>query len=261
MSAKTVRTILLTRPKSGSEAVRPLFESAGFRVLIQPMVELLPPTDFSGADRAMARREKFDWLIFSSAHGVRFFFERAAALDGALKGARSWESAKIAAVGPGTASALTEFARSADLVPAEHRAEGLIAALEQEARRGARFLSIRGDRGRDLLKTELTALGGSVEEISVYQSVDTQKPDEKIARLLGDGKIDAVTVTSSAIAATLVRLFGAALKKTALVSISPLTSETLRALGYDPALEAQTATMEGIRAALVTAPCFRSEPD
>lgn len=255
MNAKTAKTVLLTRPREQSESARPMFESAGFRVLIQPMLEILPPTDYSGADRTIARLGEYDRLIFSSANGVHFFFERAQTLGAAIP------AIKIAAVGPATASALSEYSRTADIVPNDHRAEGLVDALKQEASRGTRFLSIRGDRGRDVLKTELEALGGSVEEITVYRSVEIKKPDDEIVRQLQEGKIDAATVTSSAIAAGLVRLFGESLRQTSLVSISPLTSETLRGLGYPAALEAKTATLDGILAAMLTLSDFRSGSD
>ena len=255
MNMKTAKTVLLTRPRKQSEAVRPMFESAGFRVLIQPMLEILPAADFSDADRAISRLGDYDRLIFSSANGVHFFFERTKTLGITIP------AKKIAAVGPATASALAEYSRPADIVPNDHRAEGLVDALRGEAARGAHFLSVRGDRGRDVLKTEVEALGGSVEEITVYRSVEIKKPDDLIVRQMREGKLNATTVTSSAIAAGLVRLFGENLRQTALVSISPLTSETLRGLGYPPALEAKTASFDGILAAMLTEPDFRSGSD
>ncbi len=67
------------------------------------------------------------------------------------------------------------------------------------------------------------------------------------------GRIDWLTVTSSAIARSLANLFGDDLRKTRLASISPITSETLRRLGYEPAVEAQEYTLPGIVQAIVNA--------
>jgi uroporphyrinogen III methyltransferase/synthase len=64
------------------------------------------------------------------------------------------------------------------------------------------------------------------------------------------GLIDWTTVTSSAIARSLARLFGDSLKKTGLASISPITSATLRELGYQPAAEAREFTLDGVIEAL-----------
>jgi uroporphyrinogen III methyltransferase/synthase len=77
--------------------------------------------------------------------------------------------------------------------------------------------------------------------------------DEQILALLAAGKIDWTTVTSSAIARSLVRLLGENLRRTKLASISPITSATLRELGDEPAAEAREYTMDGLIAAIVEA--------
>jgi uroporphyrinogen III methyltransferase/synthase len=60
-----------------------------------------------------------------------------------------------------------------------------------------------------------------------------------------------VTVTSSAIASSLARLFGNDLKQTRLASISPLTSAALRSAGLEPATEADRYTAFGVAEAIL----------
>ena len=96
----------------------------------------------------------------------------------------------------------------------------------------------------------MTEAGGRVEQVVVYQSDDVETPDPAIRERLQAGQIDWVCVTSSAIARSLVALFGDALKQTRLVSISPITSATLRELGYAPAAEASEYTMQGVVATI-----------
>ena len=103
---------------------------------------------------------------------------------------------------------------------------------------------------RQELAEELAKAGGIVEQLVVYESVDVEKADEQIAARMSAGEIHWTTVTSSAIARSLVHIFGESLRKTKLVSISPITSATLRELGYEPAAEAKEYTMEGIVAAI-----------
>ena len=67
-----------------------------------------------------------------------------------------------------------------------------------------------------------------------------------MAQQLREGRLDWTTVTSSAIARSLGRMFGDDLKKTRLVSISPVTTATLRELGLEPAAEAAEATVAGV---------------
>jgi uroporphyrinogen-III synthase len=89
--------------------------------------------------------------------------------------------------------------------------------------------------------------------VVVYESRDVSTPNDDVAKALADGRIDLTTVTSSAIARSLVQLFGDNLRKTRLAAISPLTASVLSDLGYPPAVVAETYTTEGLLAAILAA--------
>ena len=152
---------------------------------------------------------------------------------------------RLAAIGPGTAAALAEFHLKADLQPDTYRAESLAESLAPNAR-GKKILLVRASRGREVLAEMLTAAGATVEQVVVYESRDVEIADEDIAHALAAGNIDVTTVTSSAIAHSLVRLFGDDLRKTRLAAISPVTAATLTELGFQPAIVAATYTTEGL---------------
>ena len=128
-----------------------------------------------------------------------------------------------------------------------------LAELLAKDARGKRFLLARASRGREVLAETLRAAGGEVEQIVVYRSTDVREPDPEITAALAAGRIDWITVTSSAIAKSLAKLFGEALRKSKIVSISPVTSATLRELGFEPAAEAEVYTMAGVVDAIVNA--------
>jgi uroporphyrinogen III methyltransferase/synthase len=111
-------------------------------------------------------------------------------------------------------------------------------------------LLVRASRGREILAEELTKAGGIVEQLVVYESIDVERADPAIVAKMAAGQIHWTTVTSSAIARSLVNLFGDSLRKTKLVSISPITSATLRELGFEPTAEAKEYTMVGVVAAI-----------
>jgi uroporphyrinogen III methyltransferase/synthase len=152
---------------------------------------------------------------------------------------------RIAVIGPGTAEELKRYSLRADLVPVEYRAEALAAELAALADSQS-FLLVRASRGREILADTLRATGNRVEQVVAYDSRDAVVAAPEVAQALDDGLVDWTTVTSSAIARSLVRLFGASLRKTRLASISPITSATLQELGYAPAAEAWTYTMSGL---------------
>ena len=145
---------------------------------------------------------------------------------------------------------MVRYGLAVNVVPQEYRAESLADALAPHAA-GKRFLLARASRGRQVLPEQLTAAGGIIEQVVVYSTNDVETADPQIAAAVSAGRVDWVTVTSSAIARAIVGLFGEQLRKARLASISPVTSQTLRELGYPPAAEATQYTMAGLVAAIL----------
>ena len=235
------KRIVITRPLGQADALREPLQELGADVLVQPAIEISPPADWALVDDALQRLDHYDWLVFSSANGVRYFFERLLATGGDM---RRLGRVQLAAIGPGTAEELADFGLRADLMPGEFRAEALAEALA--AADGRRFLLIRASRGREVLAERLRAAGREVDQVVTYRSSDVEQPIPEIAGALAAGEIDWVTVTSSAIARSLAALFGDQLRHTKLASISPVTSATLRELGFPPGIEATDYTMAGL---------------
>ncbi|MBB72900.1 MAG: uroporphyrinogen-III C-methyltransferase [Planctomycetaceae bacterium] len=234
--------ILITRPLDQLDQLRQPLMELGADVLTHPMIRIDPPESWAPVDQACSDFSQYDWLVFSSANGVRFLLDRLRATG---KDARALGNLRIAAIGPGTARELRRFHLDADLQPGEFRAESLAAELVQGAAE-QRFLLARASRGREVLAEQLRAAGGIVDQVVVYRSSDARQIQPDIQQQLALGQIDWVTVTSSAIARALVRLAGPLLGKCKLASISPLTSSTLRECGFEPQAEAREYTMPGV---------------
>jgi uroporphyrinogen III methyltransferase / synthase len=258
--------VMVTRPVNEADGPDPLAERLqvlGAEVIVQPAIRISPPDDWRPVDEALARLQEYDWLVFSSANGVRYLFDRLQDRHASIQsGARAsrpplFEAGetpavrfpKLAAMGPGTADELERYGHRADLVPEQFRAESLADALANHAV-GRRFLLARASRGREVLAERLAAAGAVVEQVVVYTSTDVEHPSAEAAALLHDGKIDWITITSSAIARSLARLFSGELRRAKLASISPITSDTLRELGYEPTAEAAEYTLAGLTAAI-----------
>jgi len=255
--------VLVTRAAHQADDLAQPLAELGAEVLLQPVIKIYPPGVaahveperidrflrrmpmlgwWEHVDRALELLDRQDWLVFSSRNGVRYFLSRLLKIG---RDARWLARLKIAAIGPGTAEELSQFQLRADVVPDDYRAESLAKALAGGAA-GKRILLVRASRGREVLAEELTKAGGIVEQVVAYESVDVETVDPQIATKMAAGQIEWTTVTSSAIARSLVRLFGESLQRTKLVSISPITSATLRELGYEPAAEAKEYTMAGV---------------
>ncbi|MGM0487191.1 MAG: uroporphyrinogen-III synthase [Planctomycetota bacterium] len=241
------QTVLVTRPAGQVKTLASKLEEHGAHVLAQPAIEVREPADWGAADDAISRLSDFHWLVFSSVNGVNAFMSRLRATGRDL---RALGTAKLAAIGPATAAALGNYHLKVDRCPRRYQAEYLAEALLDDAA-GKRFLLVRASRGREWLAQQLTTAGADVEQVVFYESVDSSAASPRIRAALAAEDIRWTTVTSSAIARSLARMFGSDLKKTNLVSISPLTSSTLHQLGFEPTVEAPESTMDGVVQAIV----------
>jgi uroporphyrinogen III methyltransferase/synthase len=249
------QTVLVTRPREQAYAMCAQLTEQGAGCLVQPAIEIGPPEDWSPVDQALRQLDRYDWIVFSSANGVRGLLDRLWAKHGDV---RRLGAGRLAAIGPRTADALADYRLRADVQPAQYRAEALAETLARQAS-GQRFLLARASRGRAVLAEQLTAAGGLVDQVVVYDSRDTERPEAEIAAAIAEGRVDWITVTSSAIARSLVAMFGDELGRCRLASISPITSATLRECGQQPAVEAETYTTAGLIDAIISAGHVDSE--
>lgn len=239
--------VLITRPVEQTIDFRNQLRALGAEVTIQPVIEIAPPNSWTAVDNATNRLPEFDWLVFSSVNGVRFFLDR---LLDTGHDIRRLSNVHLAAIGERTAAVLAEYCLRADLQPREYRAEALAKSLSMDAS-GKKFLICRASRGREILAEELIKAGGNVEQIVVYNSRDVEQVEPAVLQCMREGGFDWTTVTSSAIARSLSKHFGTALMQTKLVSISPLTSVTLQEQGIAVAAEATTYTAAGVIEAIL----------
>jgi uroporphyrinogen III methyltransferase/synthase len=246
------QTVLLLRPAEQNERLAASLEDAGSQVIIEPTLRIEPPSDTTDLDEAIGSMDDVDVIVFASRHGVSHFFDRLWLLG---KDSRALSHARIAAVGPGTAEELGRYFLHADVIPLDHRAEGLAELLSREAA-GQRFLLVRANRGRDVLAESLRANGGEVRTTTAYCQVDVTEPSASTRAMLLAGKVDWVFLTSSNVARGFLswldeptrRLIGT---QTKLVTISDITSRVVRSAGLEVAIESTVHTPEGMMDAIL----------
>ena len=249
------RRVLVTRAthQAGklSEGVRAL----GAEPVEVPVLEIQPPDNFDALDRALHYLSRYDWLIFTSANTVRALAERAAALGIALT---QPAGLKVAAVGEATADAARKAGFVVASVPESYVAESLVEGLLQSLRNktsSQRILLARAATARDVIPDALRSAGAEVDVVDAYRNVLPEAAPELLRQALAAG-LDAATFTSSSSATHLAdaaRAAGIAWPFAGLpaVSIGPITSQTLRDLGWEPAAEANPSDIPGVISAVV----------
>lgn len=245
------RRIGVTRADEQADSQIDRIFELGAEPVLMPTLEIEPPETWDSVDDVLRRIGEFDWIVFTSANGVRALLGRMWELGG---DARWLAKARLAAIGPATAAALCEFQLRADVVPESYRAEHLAAALCSQVS-GQRVLWARANRVREVLRTELTAAGARLEEIVVYQHRDVAAWPNDVNQRLIAGQLDWIGVSSPAIARNVARLvpeaarslFGGQIR---IASISPVTSAACLEVGLPISAEAAEHTWDGILSAI-----------
>jgi len=239
--------VVVTRPHSQAADFARRLEKLGAVPHIMPMIEVGPPLDWSLVDKALGELPSYQWLVFTSANGVHSLVRR---LRETGRDLRALGAIKLAAIGPSTAEALSTYYLNADVVPPSFRSESLVDVLKERVAR-QRVLLARADQGREILHAELSKVA-TVDQIAVYSQIEVMQPNDPTHELLRHGHIHFVTLTSSNIARVFARRLDEKSRayivsgRTKLISISPVTSETIRETGLTVAGEAPRYTSEGI---------------
>ncbi len=242
------RTVLLTRPGPRSAALVERLEGLGATVEARPTIALEPPSDPAPARRAVRRLGTFDWILFTSVNGVRFFLESLSEAGAAPADVTS----RVAAIGPATALALAGAGIAVEIVAQDSRSEGLAGALHGCVRRAQRVLIVGAETSRTVLADELSQAGAEAERVAFYRNVAAPGVAE-VARRVGRGCYDVVVFSSPS---TLERLLVAgscpraellqALGRAALVAIGRVTARALEEAGLRASAVAATPTDDGI---------------
>jgi uroporphyrinogen III methyltransferase/synthase len=240
------RTVAVTRARAQASGLARSLAQLGARVVQAPAIAVRP------LPGPALDPTPYDLICVTSANGAHGLFERLAAAEPPLD-ARALAGARIAAIGESTAQALASHGIQADVVPGRAVAEGLLEALDDELaeRPARRALIARGSQGRDVLPAALAERGVAVEVLDLYETVAEAPPPGVIEAALA---ADYITFTSSSTVRNFLAAAGGAeaiRPASRLLSIGPVTSESLREAGLEPHVEAERHDVEGVLDALL----------
>jgi len=240
--------ILVTRAADQAGEFSRLLSTKGAAVFECPTIKLVQPESWVELDAAIDRLTSFYWTIFTSANAVSFFFDRVAAkgLD-----CRAFGSCRVTAVGPKTAALLAAKGIMADMIPADYKAEGVVAEFRKLDLRGKRILFPRADKARELIPQSLTEMGAEVAAPIAYRNTVPDSLPEKVLLALEEQRIHCVTFSSSSTAENLAVMLGEnrllrLLQGVVVAAIGPVTAKTCREIGLDVHIEPANYTLENM---------------
>jgi uroporphyrinogen III methyltransferase/synthase len=240
------KRVVVTRARAQASGLAATLRGLGAEVVELPAIRIEPRIESEEVREVAGALGIYELVCLTSPNGVRLLFE---AMEAAGVDARALAGVTVAAIGPGTARALAERGVRADVVPERFVAEGLIEALEDQEVAGAGVLVARAAEARDVLPDALRERGAEVDVVALYETVREQPEESEIEAAQS---ADYVTFTSSSTVTNLTEALGDRFPADArIVSIGPITSETVRAAGLEVDVEAERHDIDGLLAALL----------
>jgi uroporphyrinogen III methyltransferase/synthase len=256
------KKILITRAREQSGDFAARLKKLGAEVIEFPTIEIVPPIRWKELDRAIDQLKSYDWILFTSANGVHFFWQR---LKERGRSPHLPPSLKVCAIGPATAKQLKEKGVSVHYIPKEFIAESILDGFGKKVINGKRILLARAKKARDILPKGLRKMGAEVDVVEAYGTVRPKGGSKKLKKILKDGKMDVITFTSS----STVNHFAELLKKEdlkkllkgiAIACIGPVTARTVKEWGLKAQIQPRQYTIPGLTRAIAEYFAFHSSP-
>jgi uroporphyrinogen-III synthase len=224
------RCVLLTRPRSESDALAAGIEAQGGRALVFPTLEIQPEPLSDAARAALLDLHRAQLVVFISVNAVRHGMPH-------IEVAGGWPPRlAAAAVGHATAEALRACSvREVWAPPAGGDSEALLALPELQAVAGWRVLIFRGVGGREQLAQGLAARGAEVRYVECYRRAAPPADPAPLRAALDAGDLNAAVASSSEGVRNLLQMAGAhasALHDVPLVVTHENIAQAARELGF-----------------------------
>ncbi len=185
--------VVITRPEAQAEELSALLRDEGARVISFPTIRIEPPERYDDLDRAIKNIEKYQWIVFTSANGVRFFFERFRKLRNDI---RDLKGIKMGTIGPATRARLEGYGIRVDLIPKEYVSNSVVEAFREMNVAGAHILLPRAEIAGDTIPDGLSEMGAHVDVAIAYRTTRSGEDGETIRELMSNGEVDVITFTS-----------------------------------------------------------------
>jgi uroporphyrinogen III methyltransferase/synthase len=263
--------ILVTRAHSDSFDK---LEELGAEIIEFPVIEIVPPADWKELDTAIKGIESYDWLVFTSINGVKFFFRRLLENN---RDIRDLKGVKICAVGSKTAAGIEDYGIKVDLVPEEFNAEGLVEVFIKEAGKvgkkeagrrkkygrpstssplkGIKVLLPRAEKAREVFPGMVRELGGEIDVVTSYRAIKPEVHGKRMKRFLKEGKISVATFTSAATFNNFVSIIEEDVRRlldgVAIAAIGPVTAKAIEGAGLKVDIMPERATLDEMVRAIV----------
>ncbi len=246
-------------------------EDLGAEIFEFPTIEIVPPESYKELDESIDKVETYNWIIFTSANGFKYFMQR---LLDKNRDIRDLKGIKICAIGTKTAEKIKEYGLKVDMVPEEFNAEGLIETFTEEAKkmrgwedeknltsqplnpltsqllREVKILLPRAEVAREIFPEKVRELGGEIDTPTAYRAIKPEKHGKRLKRFLKEGRISVATFTSAATFNNFMDIIGQdaieILRDVTIAVIGPVTKMAIEKAGLKVSIMPKEATIKAM---------------
>jgi uroporphyrinogen-III synthase len=236
--------VLITRPRAQADDFADKLQSAGFKPIFFPVIEIQRIGNNVALERALEKLNCYEWVVFTSVNAVDIVFDEYSVFF-----LKENAGVKFAAIGPKTAEALRKYSIEPDFVPEEYVAEAILPGLGDL--QGKWVLLPRAEIARQALPEAIANAGGIAHEIIVYQTLPAQVDEDGLSALKSG--VDVITFTSASTVENFVavtrqhNLDPLNLPNNPLVAcIGPITEQAAKEAGFQNLVVAKEYTTDGL---------------
>lgn len=233
--------VLITREKSQAKEMAELLKERGWEPITVSAIQFQPLWN-SEIKKVLRRLYSFDWLIFTSANGVKFF------KNAMVKAQVDWRrvKAKICAIGEVTAGSLRELGIVPDIIPSRYIAEGITEVFKRKKIRRKKILIPRAEIAREVLPESLREMGAYVKVLPVYRTISPRNLKKNLMAHIDD--VDIITFTSPSTVRNVMRYpeVRKGIQNLPVAVIGPITASELRKYGLKPAVVSKKFTVHAL---------------
>ncbi|TVP78605.1 MAG: uroporphyrinogen-III C-methyltransferase [Puniceicoccaceae bacterium] len=243
------KRIVVTRAREQAGQLSQLLSAQGAEVIELPFISVQQHFDEKLVSEVFAGIAVYEWIIFTSANGVKHFFDL---FYKAYDDIRCLGPMRIAAVGAATAREIHKHKLKVDLIPRKANADALAEELIQnEGVESVQILVVTGNQNRESLVQRLESDEGRaiVDTLPLYKTSKTNLSQHPAAERFRQEGADAVLFTSASTVKSFVDQHAALVlasdaRRPVFGSIGPLTTKTLQELKLPVAFESTEASLD-----------------
>ncbi|WAA11597.1 uroporphyrinogen-III synthase [Fervidibacillus halotolerans] len=160
------KNCLIMRDPSQANSLIEGLKNYGANPILVPLISFRKRELTKREQMYLQQLSKYDWLVFTSQNGVKFFLEYVEKHHLSIP-----KQINVAAVGKKTSKYLEERGIRVDFIPKHFTGKTLAEDMKTFIRQGMKICVIKGNLAKSIVRDELNQLGAFVDELIIYETV------------------------------------------------------------------------------------------